>query len=78
VSGLDAAGRSSIWEIDLAAPTALILGNEGSGLHRLVKERCDFVVSLPIRGAVSSYNVSVAAGIALYETVRQRMLKGIK
>lgn len=75
VAGLDAAGSASIWEIDLTAPVVLILGSEGKGLHRLVRERCDFVVSLPIRGAVSSYNVSVAAGIALYETLRQRTLK---
>ena len=67
-----------IWEIDLTVPTALVLGSEGSGLHRLVKEKCDFVVSLPIRGAVSSYNVSVAAGIALYEALRQRTPKGLK
>jgi 23S rRNA (guanosine2251-2'-O)-methyltransferase len=78
VVGLDAAGSTSIWDIDLAAPIALVLGSEGSGLHRLVKERCDFVVSLPIRGAVSSYNVSVSAGIALYEALRQRTLKGNK
>ena len=64
----------SIWEIDLTGPTALILGSEGSGLHRLVKERCDYVAALPIRGAVGSYNVSVAAGIALYEVIRQRAL----
>jgi 23S rRNA (guanosine2251-2'-O)-methyltransferase len=78
VVGLDAAGSTSIWDMDLAAPIALVLGSEGSGLHRLVKERCDFVVSLPIRGAVSSYNVSVSAGIALYEALRQRTLKGNK
>ena len=78
VAGLDAAGSASLWEIDLTVPTALVLGSEGSGLHRLVKERCDFVVSLPIRGAVSSYNISVAAGMALYEALRQRTPKGHK
>jgi 23S rRNA (guanosine2251-2'-O)-methyltransferase len=72
VIGLDAASDLPIWKTDLAAPTALILGNEGSGLHRLVREKCDFIVSLPIRGNVGSYNVSVAAGIALYEVLRQR------
>ncbi len=70
--GLDAASDLPIWKIDLAIPTVLVLGNEGSGLHRLVKEKCDFLVSLPIRGNVGSYNVSVAAGIALYEVLRQR------
>jgi 23S rRNA (guanosine2251-2'-O)-methyltransferase len=72
IVGLDADASQSIWEIDLTIPIALVLGGEGSGLHRLVKEKCDFVVSLPIRGSVSSYNVSVAAGIALYEVLRQR------
>jgi 23S rRNA (guanosine2251-2'-O)-methyltransferase len=70
--GLDAASDQRLWEIDLTAPLALVLGREGAGLHRLVKEKCDFVVSLPIHGKVDSYNVSVAAGIALYEVLRQR------
>ncbi len=72
VAGLDAGSEKNIWEVDLTTPTVLIFGSEGSGLHRLVKEKCDYVVSLPIRGRVSSYNVSVAAGIALYEVIRQR------
>ncbi|MGD0098968.1 MAG: 23S rRNA (guanosine(2251)-2'-O)-methyltransferase RlmB [Acidobacteriota bacterium] len=72
VVGLDAGSDQPIWETDLSAPTALVLGNEGSGLHRLVKQKCDFLVSLPIRGKVGSYNVSVAAGMALYEVLRQR------
>jgi len=74
IAGLDAASDQPIWSIDLTVPMALILGNEGSGLHRLVREKCDFVVSLPISGNVGSYNVSVAAGIALYEVLRQRGL----
>ncbi|MBN1566439.1 MAG: 23S rRNA (guanosine(2251)-2'-O)-methyltransferase RlmB [Acidobacteria bacterium] len=72
VAGLDAGSDKSIWEVDLTVPAALILGSEGGGLHRLVREKCDYIVSLPIRGVVSSYNVSVAAGIALYEVIRQR------
>jgi 23S rRNA (guanosine2251-2'-O)-methyltransferase len=72
VAGLDASSDLPIWKTDLTVPTALVMGNEGSGLHRLVKEKCDFLVSLPIRGNVGSYNVSVAAGIALYEVLRQR------
>jgi len=71
-AGLDASSRRRIWETDLTVPLALVLGNEGRGLHRLVREKCDFMVSLPIRGNVDSYNVSVAAGIALYEVLRQR------
>jgi 23S rRNA (guanosine2251-2'-O)-methyltransferase len=72
VAGLDAGADLPIWKIDLTAPTALVMGGEGSGLHRLVKEKCDFLVSLPIHGNVGSYNVSVAAGMALYEALRQR------
>jgi len=72
VAGLDAEAGRPIWKADLTVPTALVLGSEGSGLHRLVKQKCDFLVSLPIRGNVGSYNVSVAAGIALYEVLRQR------
>ena len=78
VVGLDAASDLSIWETDLSGPVVLVVGNEGSGLHRLVREKCDFVVSLPIHGKVSSYNVSVAAGIALYEVLRQRAVQGRK
>jgi len=72
VAGLDAGSDQPIWKADLTAPTALVLGSEGTGLHRLVKQKCDFLVSLPIRGHVGSYNVSVAAGMALYEVLRQR------
>ncbi len=72
VAGLAAEASQPIWEVDLTVPIALVMGNEGAGLHRLVKQKCDFLVSLPIRGNVGSYNVSVAAGIALYEVLRQR------
>lgn len=72
VAGLDAGADKPVWDADFTVPTALILGSEGSGLHRLVRERCDFLFSLPILGKVGSYNVSVAAGMALYEVLRQR------
>jgi 23S rRNA (guanosine2251-2'-O)-methyltransferase len=65
------AGRP-LWELDFKVPTALVLGSESSGLHRLVAEKCDFLAAIPMRGRVASYNVSVAAGIALYEVLRQR------
>jgi 23S rRNA (guanosine2251-2'-O)-methyltransferase len=72
VAGLDAGAVCPVWKADLTVPTALVLGGEGGGLHRLVKESCDFLVSIPVRGKVSSHNVGVAAGIALYEVLRQR------
>lgn len=70
--GLAGEAARSYDEVDFTAPTALVLGAEGPGLRRLVREKCDFLVSIPMRGHVGSLNVSVAAGIALFEAVRQR------
>jgi 23S rRNA (guanosine2251-2'-O)-methyltransferase len=70
--GLDERGEQSYDAVDLTLPTALVLGAEGSGLRRLVRERCDLTVSIPMAGKVSSLNVSVAAGIVLFEAARQR------
>ncbi|MNW15798.1 putative TrmH family tRNA/rRNA methyltransferase [compost metagenome] len=53
-------------------PIALVIGNEGKGVGRLIKERCDFLVKLPMAGHVNSLNASVAAGVLMYEVVRQR------
>ena len=73
--GLDERAEKHFTEIDLTSPIAVVLGGEGKGLHALVKERCDFLASLPTTGPVRSLNVSVAAGVALFEVVRQRAAK---
>ena len=72
--GLDAGAAESYEAVDFTQPTALVLGAEGSGLRRLVRETCDRLVSIPMSGEVSSLNVSVAAGVALFEAARQRRL----
>ena len=72
VVGLDAAGAQPYDRIDFRPPTAVVVGAEGEGLRRLVREHCDFIAALPMRGHVSSLNVSVATGVVLYEALRQR------
>ncbi|HWN07749.1 MAG TPA: 23S rRNA (guanosine(2251)-2'-O)-methyltransferase RlmB [Pyrinomonadaceae bacterium] len=69
----DAAADYTEW--DWTVPSAIFLGGEGSGLHRLVRERCDTLVRIPLRGRIESLNVSVAAGVILYEALRQRRLQ---
>ncbi len=69
----DASQNYTEW--DWTSPSALFLGNESTGLHRLVRERCDALVRIPVRGRIESLNVSVAAGVILYEALRQRSEK---
>ena len=70
--GAVAEAEASLYDEDLAGPTALVLGGEAQGLRRLTRERCDRLVHLPMRGEVESLNVAVTAGICVYEAVRQR------
>ena len=72
VFGTAADGDTALYQADLKAPAAIVIGNEGDGMSRLVAEACDFKVSIPMRGRISSLNASNAAAILLYEAVRQR------
>ncbi len=71
--GLDMEAPRAIYDVDLSLPVALVVGGEGRGLRHLVRESCDWLAALPMAGRVGSLNASVAAGIALFEAVRQRL-----
>lgn len=72
VFGSAADAESKLWETDLRGPVCLVIGSEGEGMSRLVSENCDFLVSIPMRGQVSSLNASAAAAVLIYEVLRQR------
>lgn len=74
VYGTAAEGDTTLYKADLKSAAAVVIGNEGEGMSRLVSERCDFKVSIPMKGSISSLNASAAAAIMLYEAVRQRSL----
>ncbi|MDR0491489.1 MAG: 23S rRNA (guanosine(2251)-2'-O)-methyltransferase RlmB [Oscillospiraceae bacterium] len=73
VFGASAAGSTPLWQADFKCPSALVVGSEGAGISRIVSENCDFSVSIPMFGRLSSLNASVSAAILIYEAVRQRV-----
>ncbi len=73
VFGTAADGTTALYDADLKGPAAIVIGSEGEGMTRLASENCDFLVSIPMRGKLSSLNASAAAAILLYEAVRQRI-----
>ena len=75
--GTAAEGTTELYSADLKGHAVIIIGSEGDGMGRLVTENCDFKVSIPMKGNISSLNASAAAAILLYEAVRQRIAKGV-
>ena len=73
VFGTAANGTTGLYDADLKGAAAIVIGSEGDGMTRLVREKCDFLVSIPMKGKISSLNASAAAAILLYEAVRQRL-----
>ena len=71
-------GGETMYDLNLTGPIGLVIGNEGSGVGRLVKEKCDMTASIPMHGDIDSLNASVAAGILAYEIVRQRTCAGCR
>jgi 23S rRNA (guanosine2251-2'-O)-methyltransferase len=72
IAGADLEAKQSCYQADLTGSLGIVIGSEGSGMRRLVKEKCDFLVKMPMEGQIESLNASVAAGILIYESIRQR------
>ena len=77
IFGASASGETPLWQADLTESAAMVIGSEGSGISRLVNESCDFHVSIPMYGKITSLNASVSAAILMYETVRQRRAQSV-
>ncbi len=75
IVGCEMEGAQTLWEANLTGPLAVVVGSEGEGMSRLIREKCDFLVQLPMLGKIGSLNASVAGGIVLYEVLRQRLNK---
>lgn len=75
IAGADVQAAGSLYQTDFTLPIAIVIGNEGKGIGRLIKEKCDFRVQLPMYGQINSLNASVAASLFMYEVVRQRLPK---
>ena len=76
IAGADLEAQQSCYQADLGGALGLVIGSEGSGMRRLVKEKCDFLIKMPMKGQIESLNASVAAGILIYEALRQRNEEG--
>jgi 23S rRNA (guanosine2251-2'-O)-methyltransferase len=76
--GAEAGARDSLWDIDLTAPLALVVGSEGKGLRKTICALCDILISIPMQGRINSLNVSVATGILAFEIIRQRYQNNLK
>ena len=76
IAGADLGTQQSCYQADLKGSLGLVIGSEGSGMRRLVKDKCDFLVKMPMKGQIESLNASVAAGILIYESLRQRNNEG--
>jgi 23S rRNA (guanosine2251-2'-O)-methyltransferase len=74
VAGTDVSAKQDVYQTDFKMPIALVIGNESTGIGRLIKEKCDFLVKLPMEGHINSLNASVAAGVMMYEINRQRRM----
>ena len=76
IYGLDMEGASNIYDTQIDGPIGIVVGNEGDGISRLVKQNCDFMIKIPMTGKINSLNASVSTAISIYEVVRQKSKKG--